>query len=80
MTENLKHFDASEADEAGFEVVHHDDFGLVLADLNLAAIVRHIQRAPLDRYERYLVNLEREIPKTVERLQAVLEGDEPRLF
>lgn len=75
VTENLRHFDASEAQAAGFEVLHHDDFGVVLAGMNLAAVTRHIARTPADRFQRYLVNLGDEMPQTVDRLMTVLDAE-----
>ena len=73
VTENVRHFDLGEAANHRFEVVHHDAFGVLLFELNAAAVIAHIDRTPLDRLERYLTRLEAEMPNTVELVRPYLE-------
>jgi hypothetical protein len=75
VTGNLRHFDAGEAADHGFEVVHFDAFGERLALENLAALARAVDRTPPDRLYRYLDLLAVSMPRTFIHLQAVFADE-----
>jgi uncharacterized protein YceH (UPF0502 family) len=68
MTANPKDFDVVEAAALGVAIATPDEFAVDLAMRNAAALVRHIERVPPDRFERYVELLRRELPRAMAML------------
>lgn len=72
VTANVKDFDVPEASALGIRIVTPDEFAVEIAQRNVDALVRHVERVPAERLERYLQILELELPLAVALIEPLL--------
>ena len=65
LTDNTKDFDPDEARSLGLVVVSPDQFATSIARRSPYALLRHVQRVPRSRLDRYAEILTRELPTTM---------------
>ena len=62
----------TEAAGLGIRIATPDEFAVEVAHRNVDALVRHVERVPAARLERYLRILERELPLAVALVEPLL--------
>lgn len=73
VTDNVRDFDRDEVREFGLVAATAREFAAHLARTNPAALVRHIERVPPDRYERYVALLQKLAPEAMAELRPLLD-------
>lgn len=74
LTDNIKDFDPDEARSLGLVVVSPDQFATSIALRSPYALLRHVQRVPRGRLDRYVEILTRELPTTMSIVSPLLLG------
>lgn len=72
VTDNVRDFDRDEARDFGVVLVSARDFAAHLSTTHPEALVRHIERVPPDRFDRYVARLEQLLPEAMATLAPLL--------